>query len=124
MKVPECKLCGKAHWSSEEHADIEPNVPGYVREMARGALGGDAVQIKRTGPINGRNKRDNKRTEEPSANHQTVSEKPLDDGGSDRPSSGLLRPEAAGEGAGTRKVGRPKKWASEAERKRAYRGRK
>ena len=78
MKVPECKLCGKAHWSSEEHADIEPNVPGYVREMARGALGGDAVQIKRTGPINGRNKR-------------------------------------------TR--GRPRKWSSEAERKRTYRER-
>ena len=39
MKVPQCKLCGKAHWSYEEHAGMETGTPGYVREMAAGALG-------------------------------------------------------------------------------------
>ncbi len=38
MKVPTCKLCGKAHWSSEEHSG-EPSAPEYVREMAAGAMG-------------------------------------------------------------------------------------
>lgn len=44
MKVPMCKLCGKAHWSYEDHAGMEPSVPEYVREMAAGAMGGDVVQ--------------------------------------------------------------------------------
>lgn len=51
MKTPQCKLCGKAHWSYEDH-DGEPSVPEYVREMAAGAMGsrhdppgkGDVVQ--------------------------------------------------------------------------------
>lgn len=38
MKVPTCKLCGKAHWASEEHGG-EPSVPEYVRDMAAGAMG-------------------------------------------------------------------------------------
>lgn len=42
MKPPMCKLCGKAHWLDAEH-DGEASVPDYVREMAKGALGGDAA---------------------------------------------------------------------------------
>ena len=38
MKTPICKLCGKAHWASEEHGG-EPSVPEYVKAMAAGALG-------------------------------------------------------------------------------------
>ncbi len=39
MKVPTCKLCGKAHWSGEDHDIKESGVPRYVREMAKGAMG-------------------------------------------------------------------------------------
>lgn len=86
MKPPTCKVCQKAHWTYDGHFVSGVVVPAYIKEMAKGALGGDAApfvdhlspQIKRTEPINGRNKR-------------------------------------------TR--GRPKKWGSEAERKRAYRER-
>jgi hypothetical protein len=93
MKPPVCKLCKKAHWTYEEHAAIEPSVPGYVKEMAVGAMGvhqGPPTQlgglpIKRTEPISVRNNR----TDEPIK----------------------------------RTRGRPKKWSSEAERLRAYRER-
>ena len=90
VKVPICKLCGKAHWTYEEHAVMEPSVPEYVKEMAKGAMGVHqgpppelgGLPIKRTETITGRTDEPNKRTR-----------------------------------------GRPKKWASEAERKRAYRER-
>ena len=40
MKVPTCKLCGKAHWSYEDHYTGTSAInPDYVREMAAGAMG-------------------------------------------------------------------------------------
>ncbi len=36
MKVPQCKLCGKAHWTYEEHDTGE--VPEYVKEMVAGVV--------------------------------------------------------------------------------------
>jgi hypothetical protein len=39
MKKPICKLCGKPHWTYEDHASSETEVPGYVKEMALGAMG-------------------------------------------------------------------------------------
>ena len=48
MKPPICKLCGKAHWTYEEHAGSETEVPGYVKEMAAGAMGRTDIPEKRT----------------------------------------------------------------------------
>ena len=37
MKVPICKLCGKAHWTYEEHQLVE-EAPAHIREMAVGGI--------------------------------------------------------------------------------------
>ena len=39
MKPPICKLCQSPHWTYEEHKVTETEVPGYVKEMAKGAMG-------------------------------------------------------------------------------------
>ena len=57
MKVPTCKLCGKAHWSSEEHDIKESGVPEYVKEMAKGALGGVSPGLVGLWPNDDTNKR-------------------------------------------------------------------
>ena len=145
MKVPECKLCGRAHWASEEHSVSDVTVPEYVREMARGALGGEvpkyaapfvdhlSPQIKRTEPISGRNKR----TEETSATDTAIPPKSEDVVRRGSAAAGVTRLQASSAGADSvsnnrtemnnrtnnRTRGRPRKWASEAERLRAYRER-
>ena len=39
MKPPMCKLCKSPHWPYEEHK-ITDTVPGYVKEMVAGVMGG------------------------------------------------------------------------------------
>lgn len=41
MKVPSCKLCGKAHWTYEDHytGNSAGRVEEYIQEMVAGALG-------------------------------------------------------------------------------------
>lgn len=39
MKPPICKVCQKAHWTYDGHFVSDVQVPEYVKEMARGALG-------------------------------------------------------------------------------------
>ena len=88
MKPPICKLCKSPHWLDEEHKDTETEVPAYVKEMAKGAMGRETITQSYEPPViatinrTEKNNRTNKRTR-----------------------------------------GRPKKWASEAERQRAYRER-
>ena len=39
MKPPVCKVCQKAHWTYDGHFVSEVEVPQYVKDMAKGALG-------------------------------------------------------------------------------------
>jgi hypothetical protein len=40
VKPPNCKLCGKAHWTYEDHHTGNSAInPEYIREMASGAMG-------------------------------------------------------------------------------------
>ena len=40
MKPPMCKLCGKAHWTYEDHYTGASAInPDYIQEMAAGAMG-------------------------------------------------------------------------------------
>ena len=44
MNPPICKLCGERHWLDEGHK-ITETVPGYVQEMAKGALGRESPEV-------------------------------------------------------------------------------
>lgn len=123
MNVPTCKLCGKAHWSYEDHYTLNSAInPDYIREMAQGALGG-GVKVTTTQsyepPVEV-----NKRTE--------LLRKSVTKRRDETPNSDEKREEAAhvknavpkDGGAQPRLLGRPKKYANHAERQRAYRERK
>lgn len=43
MKPPTCKVCQKAHWTYDGHSVSDTEVPEYVKEMARGALGDESL---------------------------------------------------------------------------------
>ena len=99
---PTCKLCGKGHWLDEGH-QINTSVPTYVRE--KGALGresstAEAVLAVRPIPNTAAHRGSSAVEPSRSTNKRTV---------------------LSGQNKRTR--GRPKKWSSEAERKRAYRER-
>ncbi len=100
MKPPKCKLCEKAHWPYEEHDTLEE-----VRKLGADVLGkvmpaDPARGIPRADVQLGGMGRDFRMS--PPANKRT---EPIN-------------------GQNKRTRGRPRKWASEAERKRAYRSRK
>ena len=103
---PNCKLCGTRHWTYEDHytATSAGRVPEYVREMVVGAMGYEK-RIPVFPDLN------------PPESVTTATEGPLVYVPANKRTEPLT-------GRNKRTRGRPRKWASEAERKRAYRRRK
>ncbi len=106
-----CKLCGSRHWAYQDHSVVE--VPEYVKEMARGALQNTVTKRNNVTPV-------------------TEFEKPLVKGKS------TPRPSPLGHSVDKRQTtgresnplpqqpstrGRPKKYAANADRQKAYRER-
>jgi hypothetical protein len=96
MNPPICKLCGTRHWTYDAHTIKETCVPEYVKEMARGVVGlSEGAKARDAEVPNIRAMGDDTQNNRTEMNKRT----------------------------NKRTRGRPRKWASEAERLRAYRER-